>query len=1331
MSVPAAGSTLFGTFLSYQERNADAFYGRTDNVARLDKLLTEPAHLIVLSGPGGVGKTSLLRAGLTHVLARRELTVVTLTTYRDLERELVRATSVVGIAPPVPGQDTADYLGGVAREAKGGLVLILDNLEEVLERRGKTPPAEGAATVAEIALRVVEEAPRTRVVMAIDDVALARLGAITDGLIGPSGKLGVPATMTLAPLAETAVADILERTAVQSGTPFEAGLAAAVAADLVADGPCRPFDLQLTARAIVDLRLASLRRYRRSGGPGVLPALWLADVCAAAGGSLARRALLAASESGGVSESDLGVPTRRGRNRGAETLAALQARGLLVAHTRGRKEVFELAHPSLRDVIEDYAITDRARATIARRALTRRIATGGRLRVQELYAVHRHLRGTLTPPERAVARRSLGAAAMRFSLGVAVVMLIIAALYADSRRAYSLAFDPPDANAAARVVVRLGRPRWSFLDFMPNRPPLGSVIADTGFTAGGLGRDTVARIAAGRVSGTLDATPPGHVPGWLREVLNGLRPVPRGIAKALLGDPDGIAALKLAFSDPAARGEILSALSVIGRGGAGEDEILAGALADVAPEIRRRGVAVAAAIARRQAAEKGAAARAGGSTHAATLRAALADRSADVRAAVLQEAATLPPLDAAGIVALALRDPDPTLRRRAEEATEALAAREPAAVVAALADLLQGGDAGARRAALVLFESIATRSPAASAPVLGRVVLAERTPDDARVAALLILRRTGPPSPTLRPALEKAIRPESSPRLRSAALPLYARLISPAEAEEIARNEMKGPPAARASAAAVWGAVAATRPDEAVKPLKSMLYDPSAETRIEAARAYGYLKRDGLDLVDKALKDPSPEVERAALESALTLSATYPYPVADMLGRALKTVRPAVRRSLIEALARLGEGKPAVALPPLARAVKDSDGATRVAAANGFCALAKSKGNGVLVAPYLRVAARDERDDVRTAAAACLADVAAVDAKGAARIAAELAESPQPAVRVAAAEALGTVGADAATLAMPTLLKLIGDSDAQVRSNAERSFAKGAAKLEGRRAGDAEHALEGALVQGDASERRLIVSAAAKAGLWGLLRQAARDGDEAVRLEAVQAAGAGKGPGLDVVRGAVEDRSQTVRAEAMRLLAGGAGGGARDVLPTFEAMLRGGDAAARAAAVAGIGELPDAGEGGIRLLGEALSQRSESLRAAAARALGRLADREPARVSPYLERAVHDPSYDVRSAALPGLALAWSQRMDAHELGRALVGSDTDSVRRYVALEALVARAQRQSAPAPERAAARAELDRIADGGPALARLAARIGKSFIDAPPADMHAFIERLFGG
>ena len=122
----------------------------------------------------------------------------------------------------------------------------------------------------------------------------------------------------------------------QSGTPFESGLAAAVAADLAEDGPCRAFDLQLAARAIVDLRLASLRRYRRSGGPAVLPALWLADVCARGGGALARGAPCSPPASRTASAKPTwACRTRRGRNRGAETLAALQARGLLVAQTRG------------------------------------------------------------------------------------------------------------------------------------------------------------------------------------------------------------------------------------------------------------------------------------------------------------------------------------------------------------------------------------------------------------------------------------------------------------------------------------------------------------------------------------------------------------------------------------------------------------------------------------------------------------------------------------------------------------------------------------------------------------------------------------------------------------------------------------------------------------------------------------------------------------------------------------------------------------------------------------------------------------------------------------
>src|SRR5580765_3824965 len=147
----------FGSFIPFDERSAEAFFGRADEVARLVEVVTGDAHVVAFTGPSGAGKTSLLRAGLGPALSRRGFAVVTLGSYHDLERELVRATSSVGITPPVPGQDPADYLGHVSREAKGGLILILDHLEEALaDEAGRS---ETAALVA----RVREEGgPRLR-----------------------------------------------------------------------------------------------------------------------------------------------------------------------------------------------------------------------------------------------------------------------------------------------------------------------------------------------------------------------------------------------------------------------------------------------------------------------------------------------------------------------------------------------------------------------------------------------------------------------------------------------------------------------------------------------------------------------------------------------------------------------------------------------------------------------------------------------------------------------------------------------------------------------------------------------------------------------------------------------------------------------------------------------------------------------------------------------------------------------------------------------------------------------------------------------------------------
>jgi len=1367
MSLGAATSGAFRGFVAFDEGGADTFYGREQEIARLTNLvLTEGARTVALSGEAGVGKTSLLRAGLVPAIQKRGGLAIYLGAYDDLDAEILRATGRLGVDLPAGAPDAPDrpveQLARLAHQSRGGVVLVLDQLEQVLSAGG--PSAE----VATLLTRVVEAGgARLRVVLAADASAAPRLPQLREAA-GAGASVGTTLTwMSLERLSVEQTTEILERTALQSGTFFETGLSAVVASDLCRGGPWRPLELQLIARAIVELRLTSVRKYERSGGAATLPVAVLQHLCAHAGGRTARQALVEIARLGEGSLEALSSSSGIDREVLGATLGSLRAQGLLRSRTEADGERWALAHPGLERHVAECALEDRANEAAARRSLRRRVTSGQRLSIPELVAVKRHLSAGLSSDERLVVARSMQRTILQIGGAIAVALGVFLFVFMDLRRSYTLGLEPAGGGAAARVVVRLGRSNVSLFRLLPTHPRLGDVIADTGFSAASLVAETADRIAAGKATGTLDpgdrspvasppvapaaalpvvppsagakpatsaAAPPAGamparpVPAWLREVLNDLRPVPRGVAKSLLGDPDGITSLKHAFSDPLARRETLEALAVIGRGRAGEDEILAAALADSAPEIRRRGVAVAAAIDRVQ----------GGGPRGATLRSALADKSLDVRTAVLAETATLPLAEAAGILTVALRDPDLNFRRSAEAATESLAERAPAVAAEAVQHVVLSSDGGVRRSALALFERIATRAPAECAGALAQVVSNEQAPEEARVAAMLMLRKAGTPATALRPILEKAVRPDASPRLRAAALPLYVRLIDPEQAEEIARSEMKGSPAARAAGAAVWGTVAISRPDVASTPLKSFLYDPSPEVRIEAARSFAYLKRDGIGLLGKAINDPNAEVERAAIESALALAPVNPYQAAEMLAHAAKTVRPAVRRSVIEALGRMGETRPAAVLPPLARTLKDPDAGARAAAALAFCGI--SKKNAAAASPYLRVAARDDHHEVRAAAASCLGNLGEGDPKGAAKIAVELAGAVEATVRTAAAESLGRLGANAREIALPALAKLVADPDRGVRIAAERAFV-GAAEVpagarpvatvgfaESRRGVESERALNAALVQGDAAERRVIVSVAAELGLAPVLRQATADGDETVRLDAVRAAGALTPPALDIVRGAVDDRSNAVRAEATRILSSVSGAGAKEVLPIFESMLRGGDKSAREAAVIGVGSLPGAGEGGARLLGEALAQRSEALRTAAARALGHLAEREPDVARPYLERAVRDPSYDVRTAAITGLALAWSRRRSAAELGEALATAEADSPRRFVALEALVITAQQGNAT--EKATAKQALDQIAAAGPPLARLAAQIGRAFIAEKPSVMHTFIERLLG-
>ena len=1321
---PALGP--FRGLVPYDESSASLFFGRAEETRALLALVTrDSARVTALCGEAGVGKTSLLRAGLFPALEKLGVACVYLGGYANFDQELWQALGRVRGEPPTPGESAPDYLVSVARSSPGGTLLVLDHLEELLDDQAdETAVAARDALASLLKLAVAGSGGRLHILLSIEASLFHRLELLHElaGIVPAAGGW-----YELSGLAEPHAAEVLEQTALNTGTFFEAGLAALMAADLCKSGPCLPADLQIVATAAIDQRLTTTRRYERAGGAATILYTFLHRAIVDAGQSIALRILLSAAERARLTAGEFAARTHLPESAVEKAASVLAARGILRAAAGQSERRLVLAHSCLASRIRQHSAIATAHVQDARRVLRRRVLTETALTLLEIRSVRAHVAHDLNTEEATVLRRSIRRVVLRTGLALVVLAAVLFGLVFELRTSYTLAFEPSKDSPSSRVVVLRGRSSLSFLNFLPAKPRFGAVVADTGFAATGVATDLSRRIASGRASGTLDKNLGTPIPTWLRTVLDGLGPVPRGISLVLLGDPAGIVSLKQAFVDPALRREALEALAVVGTGGAGEDELLAAALNDQSSDVRRRGVEVAAAIDRRL----------GKGTHASILRTALADPSFSVRSTVLHEGARLDPSTAASILSIALADKDPSFRRLAEKGVMELAARAPTAATDAIRHALGSSDSQARRTALALLDQIATAVPHEAMFALSQIAADENASEDARISALSFLRKSGEAQASLLPVLEKAVAPEAPPRLRTAALPIYARLIDPGQVEDLAVIATKGPPTGRVTAAALWGVVAIKQPDDASRPLKVFLYDQSPDVRAEAARAFGYLKREGPELVRRAMLDPNPEVAKAAIESSVRLAASQAALVAEDLGHALAKVRPATRKLIVDALGQIGQTRPAAVLPPLARALKLGDIPTRVSAARAFCEMAKKA--PVAASPYLRIASRDDNREVRTEAAACLGSLTEGDPKGAARMAVQLASSDEPAVRAAVASSLGALAGEAHDIVLAPLVGLLEDRDRAVRiAAAEALVVCGKAKVAtGKHAAELEKKLSAFFGQGDLEERQLALRAAAQLSVAAILRQAARDSDESMRLEAMKAAAAMDPILLDILQAGAEDRDAFVRAQAVRALATASGAGAAKVLPVFETMLRAGDPATRRAGAIALGEIAGASDSTTAMLGAVLRQRGESVRAAAAEAIAHIAQRDPKATTPLLEQALADPAHDVHSAAIRGLGAVWAVERSPAEVAAVLEGSEADSVRRLVALEALVLQAttpldtkkeDRQVAKVKE---AKALLEKISQSGPPLARLAAQVGRLFLTGRREDMHAFLEKLYGG
>lgn len=1110
----------------YVEADRSLFFGRERELALLQEKLQGDRPSALLYGEAGIGKTSLVRAGLLPGLKSRGVSCA----YAD-SANLDEA--------PVPQ-------GGAA-----GALLVVDDVGAAIDEGPRWDKLL-------LLLQRSAQVKNLKILFIVDDADLWRLEALEKriGHVGSGGQ-----KLRLERFDQARLADVIERTVLGGGAYFEAGLSHEMAADLAKSGPVSPAQLQLVAAAAVALRLNTIRAYRRSGGADVITWRYFERACARAGGAAAARGLaeIAAREPRAVVGRD-----EVARAAGVDDAAAEKLLGILQSEHVVKRigDGWTIGHEFARPIARAYTGEARGRGVAARLLLRRKIDGGGLLSLGQVREVKRYA-GTLAPDEEKILRRSVQAGVLVTAVLLAVPVAATVVLYGSHARSYYLDAGPAPG---APVVARLGRPA-SALHALPHSPRFGSVVADSGFAraalAGGLPD------GAGPRSGPEDDR-------WLRRLMGALKRLPQG-AVALILDGD-LKPLQAAYEDAAMRPAVVGAIGAAGRGAAGEAALLKRALGDASEDVRRRAVQAAAALER----------RAAGST-VAVLAGALKDASPSVRALALQEIRALPDAQAAPLLAQALAEADdPLLRRAALDAIGEQVKRTPAAA-AALGQAMLGparADAVAILARLVDGEGPAAD---AAADAVAKVALDAKAPEEARLDALRILRRrpttpegldgiagsaklqaavmpllvrTSPeeaqakvaeamrgPAP-LRAAAAAAIgllpRTADTPRQLKVlqydsssevhaeavrALPVLGREALPllikeskgqgaeverAAVETLALHAAKlgvgsvaaalegavrgGRQSTRRAAIEALGRLAEQKPAVASAALGRLLHEKAADVRADAAGALGDVLAQGgkeaITALRQVARDPDPAARRRA---------------AGAFGRADETLAPLAAKALsafaadsdaqvrLEAATALGQlGAAARESGSLGALLADKDASVRAAARKAVQAGGAGPGAGELDKVLLQTfagAAPGERSDIAVTAGRV----------GAAQTVRAALADADPAVRRAAAEHAGSLGA----ATVPGLLAALNDVDTAVRVAAVRGLA------------------------------------AAKAAQ--ALAQAARSSDREVRAEALEAIGevatagqggvGGAGPARAVLEAALSDASERVRVAAVQGLA--------------------------------------------------------------------------------------------------------------------------------------------------------------------------------------------------
>lgn len=1173
----------FGPFkplVPFAETDRALFFGRERETSELAEMLAGDRASALLFGASGIGKTSLVRAGLIPLMKSR------------------------GCA--------CGYLDGVVLDedqvpsaAPGGALTVIDDLGAALDDGPRM----------EKLMRVLQKAGGVRnmkILFVIDDGDLYRLEAL-ERLVGHVGGGG--ARLHLDKMDEARVADAVERTVLGGGAYFESGLSQLIATDLCKHGPVSPSELQLVAGTAVNLRLNSGKAFRRSGGAEVLAWRFFDKACQAAGGRPAARAL---AEVASLPERGLATLEQIARAADVpEPQAKKLADDLRAEHLlRKIDDGWTMSSEWARPLARAFTGEARGRGVLARLLMREKIESNGLLSIGQIREVQRYA-GSLGPEEEQLVRRSRQVGLAVTAALLAVPVLALVALYSSYGRNYFFDAAP---DPGAEVVVRLGRPAMA-LGFLPHSPRFGSVIADSGFARAAL------------AGGVPDHVGPRAGDDWLRTIVGALRPLPRAVM-ALIVEGD-VKPLAEAYEDPSLRPAVVEALAGAARGGHDTVALLEKALADPSEDVRRRAVQAAAALERRQAGAGApllAAALKDGSASVRGLALDAIEKLPDELAAPLLTQALATTGDP--VVRRSALEAIGAQTARTPKAAAALGramlgpARADAAAI--LSRLLDGtgpsADAAEEAVTQVALDQKAPddvrlealrilrrrpKTPEALTAIQGdnRVMamamplLARLKPDEAQAKVAEAMKGPAPmraaaaatigllPKTADTPKQLKALEYDSSAEVRAEAvrsLPVLGREALPllmkeakgggAEVEKAAvetigaqaaklgvsaaaqalESVVKGArPSTRKAAIESLGRLAEAKPGLAAGALGRLVHDKVVDVRAEAAGALGDVLAHGGKEAVSALKAAGRDPDVATRKRAAgALARAAKGPLAASAARALASFAADPDASVrAEAATALGALGPAAreAGSALAALVADKDASVRAAARRA----ARDIGPGaadldkVLLAQFASASPADKMDIATTAGA--------VGAPATVRAA--LADA-DPGVRRAAAEYAGGLGASN----VASLVGALGDRDPGVRV---------------------------------AAVRGLVGAKAATA-----LAQAARSPDPDVRPAALEAIGQVGGPVADkTLEAALSDGSERVRVAAVHGLARMG----KDAAPLLQRALADASRDVRDAAVAGLGvawaDLPT--DQLVSRLGE---ETDADVRYAAALALARQAD---------------------------------------------------------------------------------------------------------------------------